>query len=83
MAAKDSGCLASLMLALSPAFAQTAAPAPMAADAHPSFDVVTIKPSAPKAGGRNFRLDGHRVQAENATVQSLIAFAYELAMTSR
>lgn len=55
---------------------QAASPmSPMAADAHPSFEVATIKPADPKETG-NFIVGGHRVVIESQTVNDLIAFAY-------
>jgi uncharacterized protein (TIGR03435 family) len=71
--------LAALMaFAFSTAFAQTDT-APMAADAHPSFDVATIKLSAPDTrGGENFRMNGRHIRIENATVKNLITFAYAI-----
>lgn len=49
---------------------------PMAANAHPSFEVATIKPANPNETGGNFQLGGHRIYIENQTVDSLISIAY-------
>lgn len=56
-----------------------AAPAPikpMAADANPSFDVVTIKPSKPDQEGRLFRVQGRRFTTINTSLIALVDFAY-------
>lgn len=50
----------------------------MATDAHPSFEVATIKPADPNAVNGNFRIGGHRVSITNQTVGSLIAVAYSV-----
>lgn len=49
--------------------------APMAPDAHPSFEVATIKPSDPNETG-NFIVGGHRLVIEGQTVNDLVSFAY-------
>ncbi|HEV2710778.1 MAG TPA: TIGR03435 family protein [Edaphobacter sp.] len=55
---------------------QAASPMPpMAADAHPSFEVATVKPADPNETG-NFIVGGHRLVIENQTVNDLISFAY-------
>lgn len=55
---------------------QAASPmSPMAADAHPSFEVATIKPADPSETG-NFIVGGHRLVIEGQTVNDLISFAY-------
>jgi uncharacterized protein (TIGR03435 family) len=51
---------------------------PMAADANPSFDVATIKPSAPDAKGKGFGFRGGHFVTFNTNVNDLIAFAYGL-----
>ncbi len=54
-------------------------PAPiksMAADANPSFDVVTVKPSKPDQQGEGFRVQGRRFSTINTTVISMMDFAY-------
>ena len=55
-----------------------AKPKPMAADADPSFEVATIKPSRPDAprGGYGFR--GQDVTTTNVTVNWLIKLAYNV-----
>jgi uncharacterized protein (TIGR03435 family) len=51
---------------------------PMAADANPSFDVATIKPSKPNTQGKGFGFrNGHFVTV-NTDLNDLIAFAYGL-----
>jgi uncharacterized protein (TIGR03435 family) len=50
---------------------------PMAADANPSFDVATIKPSDTSAPhGTFFRTNGRHVLAYNISVGALIVYAY-------
>jgi uncharacterized protein (TIGR03435 family) len=49
---------------------------PMAADASPTFEVATIKPSKPDAQGKGFRVSGRRFSTLNTTVSDLITFAY-------
>ncbi|HEY5214089.1 MAG TPA: TIGR03435 family protein [Acidobacteriaceae bacterium] len=51
---------------------------PMAADADPSFEVVTIKPSKPDAPGKAITLQGVRLKTINTTVADLIKFAYDV-----
>ena len=50
----------------------------MRADAHPSFEVATIKPADPNAVNGNFRIGGHRIFIENQTVNSLVSVAFAL-----
>ncbi|CAN5477344.1 hypothetical protein BH10ACI4_BH10ACI4_17410 [soil metagenome] len=52
--------------------------APMAATADPTFEVATIKPSAPDAKSRFFALESRHFAARNSTVSELIRFAYHL-----
>lgn len=55
---------------------QAASPmSPMAAGAHPSFEVATIKPADPSETG-NFIVGGRRLVIEGQTVNDLISFAY-------
>jgi uncharacterized protein (TIGR03435 family) len=58
------------------------APAPppkmMAADANPSFDVATIKPSKPEAQGKGFRVNGRNFSTGNTSLADLIEFAYDV-----
>jgi uncharacterized protein (TIGR03435 family) len=67
-----------LLSQTTPAQSQSGAPAlpPMAADANPSFEAVTIKPSDPKTLDKRLGLGGHRFGAQNYTVNDLIVFAY-------
>jgi uncharacterized protein (TIGR03435 family) len=51
---------------------------PMAADATPSFEVATIKPSKPDAPGKAFQLRGRNFSTLNTTLNDLITFAYDL-----
>jgi uncharacterized protein (TIGR03435 family) len=54
---------------------------PMDANAHPSFAVATIKPSAPNKPGKEFGFrDGH-FTTRNTNLNDLIAFAYGLQAT--
>ncbi|WP_325381637.1 TIGR03435 family protein [Edaphobacter sp.] len=59
---------------------QSASPmSPMAADAHPSFEVATINPANPnRTNGGGFIVGGHRLVIEGQTVNDLISFAYAL-----
>jgi len=52
--------------------------APMAADANPSFEVATIKPSKPDAPGKMFRVQGDRFSTLNTTLADLIKMAYNV-----
>jgi uncharacterized protein (TIGR03435 family) len=49
---------------------------PMAADANPSFDVATIKPSDPSVPGDWFRVNGRNFSTHNITLTGMIKFAY-------
>lgn len=49
---------------------------PMAAGADPSFEVATVKPSAPDEQGKGFRWDGARFSTVNTTLVDLIKFSY-------
>jgi len=51
---------------------------PMAADAHPSLEVATIKPSQPGAQGKGFGFQGTHMRTFNTDVNDLIAVAYGL-----
>jgi uncharacterized protein (TIGR03435 family) len=53
-------------------------PKPMAADASPSFEVATIKPSVPGRPGRLFRIQPGHISTINTTLNDLIGFAYGL-----
>jgi uncharacterized protein (TIGR03435 family) len=63
-----------------PALAQNAASVEpekmMAPDAHPAFEVATIKLSDPNDGSDGFHTDGHRIYIENQTMNKLILYAY-------
>jgi uncharacterized protein (TIGR03435 family) len=65
-----------------PSASQARGPEPLAnmpADANPSFDVATIKPSDTSSPhGTYFRTSGRRVIAYNISVGGLIAYAYGL-----
>jgi uncharacterized protein (TIGR03435 family) len=49
---------------------------PMAADANPSFEVATIKPSNPDQPGNYFHVDGRNFTTHNISLTGLIEFAY-------
>jgi uncharacterized protein (TIGR03435 family) len=49
---------------------------PMAADAHPKFDVATIKPSQPNQPGKGFGFNGTHTRTFHTNVDDLIAVAY-------
>ena len=51
---------------------------PMAADANPSFEVATIKPSVPNRPGKGFGFGADRFRTVNTNLNDLIAFAYGL-----
>jgi uncharacterized protein (TIGR03435 family) len=51
---------------------------PMAADANPSFEVATIKPSKPDQPGKLFGVRGDRFKTINTTLLDLISFAYDV-----
>jgi uncharacterized protein (TIGR03435 family) len=48
----------------------------MAADAHPMFEVATIKPSDPNDKSDGFHSNGRRIFIENQTVDKMLTFAY-------
>jgi uncharacterized protein (TIGR03435 family) len=48
----------------------------MAVNAHPEFEVATIKPSDPNNDGVDFRNEGRHVSTHNTTVIALISYAY-------
>ncbi len=50
--------------------------APMPADAKPTFEVATIKPSKPDEPGKAFLVRGDRFSTINTTMMDLIKFAY-------
>jgi uncharacterized protein (TIGR03435 family) len=49
---------------------------PMAKDAHPTFEVATIRLSDPADQKHRFEVHGHRVVLENQTVQTMIEMSY-------
>lgn len=49
---------------------------PMVADADPSFEVATIKPSKPDEPGKLFGVRGNHFKTINTTLTDLITFAY-------
>ena len=51
---------------------------PMAADAHPSVDVATIKPSQPGARGKGFGFPGTHFRTFNFDVNDMIAIGFGL-----
>ena len=51
---------------------------PMAENADPSFEVATIKPSAPNQPGKGFGFRGDRFVTRNTNLNDLIAYAYGL-----
>jgi len=62
--------------AAQPASEAAQPPKMMAVDAHPEFEVATIKPTDPKAGGGGFHLVGRHALMKNETLDNLIALAY-------
>lgn len=64
-------------LAASHALAQSFTPAKsMVADAHPSFEVATVKLHDPNSGHQGFDAKGERVTARDQSVASMMMFAY-------
>jgi uncharacterized protein (TIGR03435 family) len=55
-----------------------APPPPMAANADPSFDVATIKPSSPDARGKGFGISGRNYSTRNTSLADLIEYAYDV-----
>jgi uncharacterized protein (TIGR03435 family) len=51
---------------------------PMSADAKPTFEVATIKPSKPDQPGRAFLVQGRRFRTINTPLNAIIAFAYDV-----
>ncbi len=49
---------------------------PMAANANPTFEVATIKPSRPDEPGKAFMVRGRRFTTINTTLSELISFSY-------
>jgi uncharacterized protein (TIGR03435 family) len=67
---------ASLVVYAHAAFAQEEEIQQMAKDAHPSFEVATVKLSDPADQSSGFHTTGHRLFYENESMQDLISFAY-------
>ena len=61
-----------------PAAAIAETPKPMAADAHPSFEVATIKPHDPASHHSGWEVAGNRVGMFDYSVAQLIAFSYSI-----
>jgi uncharacterized protein (TIGR03435 family) len=59
-------------------FAIPKPPVPMPANAHPKFDVVTIKPSDPNRPGKLFTVHGRHILTINTNMNDLVTFAYGL-----
>lgn len=53
-------------------------PKPMAADAKPTFEVATIKPSKPGQPGKMFTVRGHDVVTVNTTVFDIMSIVYQV-----
>jgi uncharacterized protein (TIGR03435 family) len=53
-------------------------PKPMAPDAKPKFDVVTVKPSDPNGRGKLFTFQGSHAKTIGTNLNDLITFAYGL-----
>ncbi len=51
---------------------------PMAAEAHPSFAVATIKPHDPASNSQGFHNAGDRISIRNESITSLMMFAYSI-----
>jgi bla regulator protein blaR1 len=51
-------------------------PKPMAADANPTFEVATIKPSDPDAQGRGFIVNGRKFSTLNTSLSMMMQWAY-------
>lgn len=54
----------------------TQSPEHMAKDAHPSFEVATVKRSDPDDKSHRFEIRGHQIVIENQTVQTMIEMSY-------
>jgi uncharacterized protein (TIGR03435 family) len=70
------GVLAVFLLTMILRSASAQAPAQMAKDAHPTFEVVTIKLSDPDSHRQGIGYYGHTVDATGQTLKSLMMFAY-------
>lgn len=67
-----------LIFVAATASAQTTPVKPMAADAHPSFAVATIKPHDPDSKRQGFDAVGDRYTIRNQTIVSMMMFAYSI-----
>ena len=65
-----------LCVAVGSVRAQQVSSKPMAADAHPAFEVAAIKHSDPNDGMHRFHMEGRHFAIENQTVKRLMMFAY-------
>lgn len=73
--------LQTALLAAIPAHAQGTGAAPvthMAADAHPSFAVASIRPHDPNSQHQSFDFKGDRFTVRNQTVATIMMFAYAI-----
>lgn len=50
----------------------------MPADADPSFEVATIKPTDPSDRSTGFHLDGQRIWIENVSLDKMLTFAFDV-----
>lgn len=50
----------------------------MSATADPAFEVATVKPADPKDTGAGFQLRGERLHIRNETMESILAYAYNI-----
>lgn len=64
-----------LRAAAQDAQAKPEAPNRMSADADPSYEVATIKPSNPDGGNSGFHMQGRRLFIENKTLREIFIFA--------
>jgi hypothetical protein len=79
LAAGNFRAVSLLLFLAAPAAAQnvTAAMQPMAKDAHPAFEVATIKPSdSNSTGSSGFHLDGRHVSCKKTTVGTILSVAH-------
>jgi uncharacterized protein (TIGR03435 family) len=70
------GVLAVFLLTMTLRSSSAQAPVQMAKDAHPTFEVVTIKLSDPDSHRQGIGYHGHKVDATGQTLKSLMMFAY-------
>src|SRR6185312_16705703 len=55
-----------------------APPAPMAADADPSWEAATVKPSDPERQGVGINMNGRNFSTHNTTLKNLLTFTFGL-----